>query len=115
MQKISKNIYYKYGKILHVRLFHENNGESRHFVPSLTSNDSIKAIQNGRMGGICVSTNEYLVHFVEIRMGSCVKQNFVYIAWYIIGREDKRNNYIEYWIDKQLHKIVTLSAYIGAY
>lgn len=98
MQKISKNIYNKYEKILHVRLFHENNGESRHFefVPSLTPNDSIKAIQNGRMGGVCVSTNEYLVHFVEVRMGSCVKQNFVYIARYIIAREDKRNNYIEY-------------------
>lgn len=89
MQKISKNIYYKYGKILHVRLFHENNGESRHFVPSLTSNDSIEAIQNGRMGGVCVSTNEYLVHFVEIRMGSCVKKYCLYCLIYNRRRRPK--------------------------
>lgn len=97
-KKISKNIYYK----IQIRKdssrswFHENNGESRHFVPSLTSNDSIEAIQNGRMGGICVSTNEYLVHFVEIRMGSCVKKYCLYCLIYNRPRRQK----------KQLHWIL---------
>lgn len=26
------------------------------------------------MGGICVFINKYFVYFVEIRMGSCVKE-----------------------------------------
>lgn len=51
------------------------------------------------MGGVCVFINEYFVYFVEIRMGSCVKKYCLYF-WYIICWEEKRNNYIEYWIDK---------------
>lgn len=51
------------------------------------------------MGGVCVFINEYFVYFVEIRMGSCVKKYCLYF-WYIIGWEEKKFNYIEYWIDK---------------
>ena len=32
----------------------------------LTANDSIEAVQNGRMGGVGVASNKHFMHLVEI-------------------------------------------------